>query len=344
MIETSLLAGVADDFGPFANRTWLNCSHQGPLPRVAVRAIAEAIAMKVSPHRLADSRVFSDVPVQLRRVLARLISVDSDDIILGNSTSYGLNLLANGIRWCDGDEVLLVRGDFPATIFPWLPLQECGVSIRFMEPSGPGIDPAQLDACLTPRTRLFCATWVHSFTGYAIDEVGLADVLKDRNTLFVLNASQGLGYRPLDPIKAGVDAVTSCGFKWLCGPYGTGFCWIRPKVRASMRQTQGYWLANLTADDLRGEFAYEIRPDLGARAYDVFCTANFLNFLPWTRSVAYLLDKGIDFCHVTFMEPAYGFPVRGEVRLIPACGCPYYAGHRIPYDVVVNGYGRQRIR
>jgi len=53
---------VTDDFGPFDGRVWINCSHQGPLPRVAREAAAEAVAIKTAPHRLANSSLFSDVP------------------------------------------------------------------------------------------------------------------------------------------------------------------------------------------------------------------------------------------------------------------------------------------
>ena len=149
------MLNVAADFGPFDGRTWINCSHQGPLPRVAGRAAEKAIALKTAPHRLANSELFNEVPLRLRKTLGRLIDVDPDDIILGNSTSYGLNLLANGIRWREGDEVLLVRGDFPATIFPWLPLRERGVRVRFIEPAGPRLEAEELEAQLTSDTRLF---------------------------------------------------------------------------------------------------------------------------------------------------------------------------------------------
>jgi selenocysteine lyase/cysteine desulfurase len=53
-------------------------------------------------------------------------------------------------------------------------------------------------------------------------------------------------------------------------------------------------LANLSADDLAGDFAYQLRDDLGSRAYDLFCTANFLNYMPWTASIQYLLSHGIE--------------------------------------------------
>lgn len=93
-----------------------------------------------------------------------------------------------------------------------------------------------------------------------------------------------------------LDAVISVGFKWLCGPYGTGFCWMKPDLLASLQYNQSYWLAEMTADDL-GREGGEVHLPEGmptARRYDVFGTANFFNFKPWAASVEYLLKQGID--------------------------------------------------
>jgi len=112
----------------------------------------------------------------------------------------------------------------------------------------------------------------------------------------VVNASQALGARPVDLSRLAVDALVSVGFKWLCGPYGTGLCWIRPELLGSFKYNQAYWLAALTADDL-GRADIEIRlPEASpsARTYDVFGTANFFNFKPWASSVEYLLEQGIE--------------------------------------------------
>jgi len=287
-------AHCSADFGPFDGRVWLNCSHQGPIPRVAAAAAREAVAMKVAPFRMVEPGLFQDVPRRLREALARLVNVKADDVILGNSTSYGLTLLARGYEWKAGDEVLLVEGDFPAAIFPWLVLEAQGVRVRRLQPAGAGLTADDLRRELRPETRVFCTTWVHSFGGHAIDVSSIAAVCRDHGALFALNASQGLGARVFDAPASGVDLVTSCGFKYLCGPYGTGFCWIRPEVRERLRVPKGYWLANLTADDLAGEFRAELRDDVGARAFDVSGTANFFNFMTWTASVEYLVAQGID--------------------------------------------------
>ena len=93
------------DFGPFDGRTWLNCAHQGPLPRVAVEAAERAVALKVAPSRLSEEE-FARVPRDLRGTLGRLLGVPAHEVVLGNSTTHGLHLLARGLPLRAGDEVL----------------------------------------------------------------------------------------------------------------------------------------------------------------------------------------------------------------------------------------------
>lgn len=280
-----------EDFGPFDGRIWLNTAHQGPLPKVAVEAARAALEQKARPHLLRDEDFF-EVPRRLRAALGKLIGAAPEDIILGNSTSYGLDLLANGIQWQRGDEVLLVDGDFPADIFPWLTLRNQAVTVRFLEAQGGAVRPPQLAREVSPRTRLFCASWVNSFSGYAIDVNGLGQVCRNNHVIFALNAAQGLGARTLDVQALAVDAVTCCGFKWLCGPYATGFCWLTPALRESLTCRHAYWLTMQAGKPLDKMRDYSVRTDLGARAWDVFCTANFLNFVPWTAAIEYLLEAG----------------------------------------------------
>lgn len=284
----------SQDFGPFDGKLWLNCAHQGPLPRVAAAEAEEAIAWKRAPYQLTTER-FSGIPQRLKLALGRLISVSAEEIILGNSASYGLHLLANGMPWQEGDEVLLLKDDFPSDILPWLMLREQGVNVRFIEPRRYVPQMDEVLAKITPATKALCLTLVHSFSGHAIDVPALGEVCRAHGIRFVLNASQALGTRPFSAADLPVDAVVGVGFKWLCGPYGTGFCWVRPEFRESLKRRQAYWLSMQTADDLGGEQGEPtLRDDLGARAFDVFGTANFFNFKPWAASVEYLLEQGIE--------------------------------------------------
>ncbi len=110
--------------------------------------------------------------------------------------------------------------------------------------------------------------------------------------LFALNLSQSLGARPIDLCAASLDAVAGCGHKWLCGPYGTGYCWLRPELRESLEYDQAYWSAHQSGARLSDLRDYTLRDDLGAAQYDVFGTASFNNFMPWTASIETLLEIG----------------------------------------------------
>jgi selenocysteine lyase/cysteine desulfurase len=157
------------------------------------------------------------------------------------------------------------------------------------------LDPEELLENITGSTKLLCLTLAHSFSGHAVDAEALGEICRVHGVAFVLNISQALGARRFSVASAPVDAVTGVGFKWLCGPYGTGFCWIRPELRESLEYNQAYWLSMQTADDLAKEpGAPVLRSDLGARRYDVFGTANFFNFKPWTASIEYLLSQGLE--------------------------------------------------
>ena len=283
---------VRDDFGPFNGKSWINCAHQGPLPRVSVDALNEAASLKIRPFTLEDEMFFT-VPRELKEALGRLLNVPHDEVILGNSTSYGLHLIANGVRWEEGDEVLLVEGDFPADITPWLGLRKEGVKVKFVKPESHVPSSEELVGAITDRTRLFCTTWVNSFTGHLIDIDEVGGICREHDVKFVVNGTQAIGAKTLNLKETRVDAVTSCGFKWLCGPYGTGFCWIEPALLSQLEYNQAYWLTMQEGMGLQEEMNVRIDGDLGAKRYDVFGTANFHNFIPWKVSVKYLLSKEI---------------------------------------------------
>lgn len=279
------------EFSDFNGKTWVNCAMQGPMSLVAVEELKKAINLKLNPSMIPDS-LFHSVPDNLKQVLGKLINVPPEEIIIGNSASYGLHLLANGINWKKGDEVLVVDGDFPADILPWLGLEKQGVKTRKIKPEKNHLEPNELEDAITGKTRIFCTTWVHSYTGHAIDIEEMGKICHDKDVKFIVNGSQAIGCRHLDIQKTRIDAIISGGYKWLCGPYGTGFCWIEPRLLEELDYNQSYWLAMQEGHGLD-----DINPGasegLGAKKYDVFGTASFFNNIPWTSAVQYLLGKGI---------------------------------------------------
>jgi hypothetical protein len=95
-------------FSDPAHHVWLNTAHQGPMPTAAVRAASEAAQEKSAPYRIPDA-AFTERPERLRSMLAAFVGGSPEEIVLGDSTSHGLNVIAYGLSWRDGDEVLCVE-------------------------------------------------------------------------------------------------------------------------------------------------------------------------------------------------------------------------------------------
>ena len=274
---------------------WLNTAHQGRLPKRAARALSEAIEWKLHPQPLNSPERFTAVPHRLRQLLARVVGAREDDVVLANSASYGLHLVANGLDLRRGDEIIVAANDFPSDILPWLRLQESGVKVRMLDPQDEVLTADEVQAACTRRTRAVCLTWVHSFSGRVLDLDAVGAVCRDNGSWFIVNGSQAVGAIPIDVQSAPVDALVSAGFKWLCGPYGTGLCWLRPDLFETLRPTKLYWLSALTADDLAATSLdlQAITPRRAGR-HDIFGTANFFNYVPFAASVELLLELGIE--------------------------------------------------
>ena len=285
---------LATDWGPLEGRVWLNTAHQGRLAPAAGDAAREAVRWKEQPFELTVDR-FSGVPATLRASLAALVEAAEDEIVLANSASYGLHLMANGIPLAAGDEVLLMHGDFPSNLWPWLGLESRGIHVRRLRPAGLVLQPDELAAAITPSTRVVCTSWVHSFSGQLFDIEAIGSICRAHGVRYVVNGSQCVGARPTPVHRLPIDALISVGFKWLCGPYGTGFCWVHPELLRSLEVNQRYWLSMQTSDDL-GDDSDDLieRAVEGGRRFDIFGTANFFNYAPWRVSVDLVRQCGLE--------------------------------------------------
>ncbi len=281
------------DFSLNPNHTWLNVASEGPLPRVAAAALQEAVVWKSSPHLLTLPK-FHQVPIELKKILSALIHVDWQDVILGNSATYGLHLLVHGIGFKSGDEIILLQNDFPTDILPWLSLEAQGVVVHQLPAQQHVLTPAEISKAINARTKLICLPYVHSFSGYREDIRTIGKQCRERGIIFVVNLSQAAGAFEVNVEDLDLDAVVCAGYKWLLGPYGTGFCWIRKEIRQQLNYAQNYWISLMDEVSLNSQGALALNDDHSTRRYDVFGTANFFNYVPWHASIKYLLSIGMD--------------------------------------------------
>jgi cysteine desulfurase / selenocysteine lyase len=209
------------------------------LPRMVEEAINRLVA-RCSREFVEFSEMIQLIQAT-RESAARLIRGSADEVALLGPTSLGISLVANGIDWQPGDEVLCYFDDYPANVYPWLNLRSRGVNVRFLEPKALGELTSQLVAnALAPRTRLVALASCNFVSGYRIDLDAIGQLLQDRGVLFCLDAIQTLGAFPTTVEH--VDFLSADAHKWLLGPVAVGIVFVRKSLFDLCRPTLlGAW-------------------------------------------------------------------------------------------------------
>ena len=178
----------------------------------------------------------------IRRVGARLINANSDEVALLGPTSLGLNLVANGLDWKEGDEVVCYPDDYPANVYPWQALAARGRAGR-AAPAGARSAKSRRNWCsqaLTPRTRLVALASCHFLSGFRLDYEDIGEELHRRGVLFCLDAIQSLGATTIDVRH--IDFLAADSHKWMLGPLGAGIFYVKRNHFETLRPTLlGAW-------------------------------------------------------------------------------------------------------
>jgi selenocysteine lyase/cysteine desulfurase len=229
-----------------------------PLPAVAAAAL-----QTWGDAAVADGDViwlnWSRRIEEIRRRTASMVNADAQEIALVPNTTAGVNIVAEGINWRAGDNVVFAANEFPTNQYAWLNLQSRGVEVRRVEPTGPAIDPQRVADLCDARTRLVSLSWVGYATGCRIDPAEMARIAHDHGALFFLDAIQGLGVFPLDVRATDIDFFAADGHKWLLGPEGAGLFFIKRALLDELRPTGLGWNSTVQHYD-SGVVELNLRP------------------------------------------------------------------------------------
>jgi selenocysteine lyase/cysteine desulfurase len=280
------------EFADFEDAAYLNVANQGPLPLASVRAAQAALEAKKLPHRISDSLYF-ELPNRVREKIASLIGASPDEIAITTGASSGLSAVAAGIDWRPGDEVIVARGEFPAHFSAWLPYEKAGkLGVRVIAPRGRFISADDYIENIGPRTRLVSASLVRYDDGSRLDAARVAQACYAANAALLLDVSQCAAAMPLSIRDLGADFAVSSAYKWLLGPYGTGFFWVSREWSERLVCGPYYWQALEGARDFHSLPLENLRLSPGARRWDSPETASFTNLAALDASLDLLVKVG----------------------------------------------------
>ena len=211
-------------FFPVCNEiVYLNHAAVAPISTRAAEAMARYAAEATARGALRYDAFYDAEIERVRGRAATLIGARPEEVAFVKNTTEGLGLVAQGLDWQAGDQILACDLEYPSNVYPWWALRDRGVE-TVMLPGRDGRLPLETveQALAGPRVRLLALSSVEFGSGARNDLAALAAMCRERGVLFCVDAIQSVGCLPLDVGALGIDFLAADGHKWLCSIEGCG--------------------------------------------------------------------------------------------------------------------------
>jgi len=267
--------------------TYLNHAAVAPLSNPVREAMETYLAHRARGQQ--DTR-YEHLSDDLRAALAELVNASPEEIAFVQNTSEGLNVIANALPLEPGDNVIFCDMEFPSNVYPWMNLERRGIEARCIPDDGGGLTVEALDAHADGATRVVAVSSVEFLSGFRSDLEALGAWCRDHDAYFVVDGIQSLGVLPMDVRACHVDLLSCGGPKWLMGPAGQGFIYVRRHLLDQLHPPFAGCISVAGWEDWR-DYHLTFLPD--ARRFELGC-GNMAGQVGLLAAVRFLLEVDIE--------------------------------------------------
>ena len=281
---------ISEDF-PNSGKIYLNNASVSLMPLQSIEAMKDFLISynSIGPDSIDSEPFVTEKLRNTRKIIAKIINCQPEEVILTQSTTDGINIVANGLSF-EPNSNLIIRGlshEHHANFYPWLRLQN-KTKIRNLSIDKNGFfDFDELEALLDNNTKLVAISHALYNTGSILPVEKIGNMLKN-NTSFFIDSAQTVGcIDNFDVTKIKCDFMSFNGSKWLCGPMGTGLFYCNKKSHELLEpMTIGgesaiiYNNTNLAFKDIPDKFQTGFR--------------NYVGMVGLESSAKYLLKFGME--------------------------------------------------
>jgi len=269
---------------------YIHMNHAGVSPmsergRAAIEQLVEGILKR--PYRDHQSQDEAD---RVRELVGRLINAPADSITLTRSTAHGLSLLANGLDWNAGENVVGADGEYPANVYPWMALEARGVEFRRVKPVEGRITPDAVVALCDARTRVVALSHVEFWNGFRNDVAAIGAECRRRGIVFAVDVMQSAGALRVDVERMSIDCCAAGAGKWLMGPPGVGFAYLAPALIERVRPAV---VGSSSVAGYERYFDYDLTLRPTARRFEE-SVVSLLDTVAFGAALELLLEVGVD--------------------------------------------------
>lgn len=271
---------------------YLNCAYMSPLMRSVVDAGNVGLARKQHPWEITSDQFFTGAE-EFRATAAQLIDAPANCVAIVSSASYGIATATLNLPLRPGQTVLVLDEQFPSNYYPWQRVaDERGATLKIVAwPSDDDWTSAVLDS-LTDQVAIVAVPNVQWTSGGKLDLVRIGEACRKIGAALVLDLTQSLGALPFSVPDSQPDFAVAANYKWLMGPYTTGFLYVAPKWHGG-RPLEENWIQRANARDFTSLISYTNEYDEGARRFDMGERSNFALLPAAKRAMKQLMEWGV---------------------------------------------------
>ncbi len=221
----------------------------------------------------------------LRADFARFINAEPDEVAIVTSASAGINPIASALSFGQRDKVVMSEYEFPTMGHIWLAQQPRGARVQFLDGVNNTVPAECYKAAIDDRTCIVPLTHVSFVNGSRSDVAAVTKIAHERGALVFLDGYQDCGTRPLDVKALDVDFFVTGTLKYLLGPAGLAFLYVRRELIEKLTPTVTSWMGH------RDVFAFNTKQlDLAPAARRFECGTPAIPNIYMARAALKLLD------------------------------------------------------
>lgn len=274
------------------DKIYLNNASVSIMPKTSIEAMRQFLISysKMGPDSPESEIFIKELWINARKAISRLVKCQPDEIIITQSVTDGVNMVANGMRFCNDSNIVIRGGEHEhhANYFPWLRLgKKMDVRSLPVDENG-GFRDSELKKSLDKKTKLVALSHGLYNSGLILPVNEIGELLQKQNIPYFLDTAQTVGcIGDYDFANTKCDFMSFNGSKWLCGPMGTGVFYCK---RESSDLLEPLNIGGESVDTIENEdFTYKELPDRFQAGF-----RNYVGLAGMESSVTLLQNLGLD--------------------------------------------------
>jgi selenocysteine lyase/cysteine desulfurase len=239
MLTDTQIRQIRSRFKIFKHKIYLNSCSQGPLSDAVQAGLEDFMGSwheHGSPWELWVSRYEA-----ARTAFAQFINASADEVAIVTSVSAGINGVASALNFRERKKVVMGEFEFPTMGHVWLAQRVRGADVQFVSAEGHSIPAADYEKIVDRNTCVVPLTHVCFKNGFRSEVNAITQIAHRAGAVVMLDDYQDCGTRPIDVKMMDLDFFVTSTLKYLLGPPGLAFMYVRKELISSLVPTVTGW-------------------------------------------------------------------------------------------------------